>query len=318
MARRVRPGGRALALAGGGSGELAESSVVRDAEWLVALDAEEASARPIGTTAGPRGAGRVAARGGVVVRLASAIEPEWLLDLFPDDVVESHEETWDARAERVRIREAMTWDGLVLHASERAEGAAPAGSRVLFEAALAAGPGAFAPRQSFDRWLARARFAATVDGSLPAPDDDAIRAALLQLCEGRSSFAELRDAGLLDTLRHAPGMRAGEVDRLAPERVTLGGGRAVTVQYEPGRPPSIASRLQDFFGMSDGPRVGAGRVPLVLELLAPNQRAVQVTTDLAGFWQRHYPAIRKELMRKYPRHSWPEDPTVPTPRMRPR
>ncbi len=314
VARRVRPAGRALALAGGGSAELSESSVVRDAEWLVALDAEER----MGTTAGPRGVGRPAARGGVVVRLASAIEPEWLLDLFPDDVVESREETWDVRAERVRVREAMTWDGLVLHASEGADTPSPAGSRVLAEAALAAGPGAFAPREAFDHWLARARFAASVDASLPAPDDDAVRAALVQLCEGRSSFAELRDAGLLDTLRHAPGMRAGEVDRLAPERVTLGGGRAVAVRYEAGRPPSLASRLQDFFGMSDGPRVGGGRVPLVLELLAPNHRAVQVTTDLAGFWQRHYPGIRRELMRKYPRHSWPEDPTVPTPRMRPR
>jgi ATP-dependent helicase HrpB len=100
--------------------------------------------------------------------------------------------------------------------------------------------------------------------------------------------------------------------------VTLAGGRAVVVSYEAGRPPAIASRLQDFFGMTDGPRVGAGRVALVLELLAPNGRAVQVTTDLAGFWARHYPAIRRELMRRYPRHSWPEDPTVPTPRMRPR
>ncbi len=70
--------------------------------------------------------------------------------------------------------------------------------------------------------------------------------------------------------------------------------------------------------MSDGPKIAAGKVPLVLELLAPNGRAVQVTKDLAGFWERHYPAIRKELMRKYPRHSWPEDPTVFTPRMRPR
>jgi ATP-dependent helicase HrpB len=61
--------------------------------------------------------------------------------------------------------------------------------------------------------------------------------------------------------------------------------------------------------MKEGPRVGGGRVPLVLELLAPNGRAVQITTDLAGFWQRQYPATRKELMRRYPRHAWPEDPT---------
>ncbi|MGH7295945.1 MAG: ATP-dependent helicase C-terminal domain-containing protein, partial [Polyangiaceae bacterium] len=124
----------------------------------------------------------------------------------------------------------------------------------------------------------------------------------------RGSFAELRAAGLLDALR-ALGGSARDVERLAPERVTLAGGRSVPVHYEPGKPPRIASRLQDFFGMSEGPRL-AGQVPLVLELLAPNGRAVQVTTDLAGFWRRHYPGVRKELMRRYPRHSWPEDPTA--------
>ena len=65
--------------------------------------------------------------------------------------------------------------------------------------------------------------------------------------------------------------------------------------------------------MAAGPAVAGGRVPLVLHLLAPNQRAVQVTTDLAGFWDRHYPAIRRELMRRYPRHAWPEDPRTATP-----
>ena len=60
--------------------------------------------------------------------------------------------------------------------------------------------------------------------------------------------------------------------------------------------------------MATGPAVARGRVPLVLHLLAPNQRAVQITTDLAGFWERHYPAIRRELARRYPRHAWPEDP----------
>jgi ATP-dependent helicase HrpB len=66
--------------------------------------------------------------------------------------------------------------------------------------------------------------------------------------------------------------------------------------------------LQDFFGMTEGPRIAGGRVPLVLHLLAPNQRPVQVTTDLAGFWRRTYPQVRRELSRKYPRHAWPENP----------
>ena len=79
------------------------------------------------------------------------------------------------------------------------------------------------------------------------------------------------------------------------------------MHYERDRPPWIESRLQDFFGMQAGPAVCSGRVPLVLHLLAPNGRAVQVTRDLAGFWRQHYPAIRRELSRRYPRHAWPED-----------
>ena len=302
VAKRVRAGGRQLALAGGGAAELSETSVVRDAEWMVALDAEE------------RAQG---ARGGVLVRLASAIEPEWLIELFPEEVVERHAVKWNAQAERVESREEMVWAGLVLHVSEGARPPEGEATRVLAEAARAAGARAFAPAEQLDRWLSRARFAASVDAAIPAPDDAAVEEALVSLCEGRTSFEELRHAGLLEVLqsRTRRGARGDAVDQLAPERVTLAMGRSVTVSYETGKAPRIASRLQDFFGMTDGPRVGGGRVPLVLELLAPNQRAVQVTTDLAGFWDRHYPAIRKELVRKYPKHSWPEDPRKPAPRM---
>jgi ATP-dependent helicase HrpB len=95
--------------------------------------------------------------------------------------------------------------------------------------------------------------------------------------------------------------------------VTLPGGRSTRIHYDAARPPWVESRLQDFFGMAAGPAVAAGRVPLVLHLLAPNQQAVQVTTDLSGFWDRHYSAIRRELMRRYPRHSWPEDPRTAAP-----
>jgi ATP-dependent helicase HrpB len=301
VAKRVRAGSRQVALAGGGMAELSEASVVREARWLVALDAEERAAS----------AGR---RGGVVVHIASAIEPEWLIELFPELVVERREVLWNAEAERVESREALIWGDLALHESIAPAAPDDEASRQLARAALDAGPAAFAAEGALESWLARARFAASVDASTVAPSDDDVKAMLVELCEGRRSFAELREAGLLDSVR----ARTRNVDRLAPERVALAAGRGVAVRYEVGRPPSIASRLQDFFGMTDGPRIGGGRTPLVLELLAPNGRAVQVTTDLAGFWARHYPAIRKELMRRYPRHSWPDDPTVPTPRMRPR
>ncbi len=88
----------------------------------------------------------------------------------------------------------------------------------------------------------------------------------------------------------------------------LPGGRQVRVHYEADQPPWIASRLQDFFGMRETPRWRAAQVPLVVRLLAPNQRPVQMTSDLAGFWERLYPQVRKELSRRYPKHKWPEKP----------
>jgi ATP-dependent helicase HrpB len=114
------------------------------------------------------------------------------------------------------------------------------------------------------------------------------------------SFEQIASAGLLDSLRPP------RLDQLAPERLTLAGGRTVKVNYQPSKPPWIESRLQDFFGVKETPRIGA--IPVVVHLLAPNRRPVQVTSDLAGFWERLYPQVRRELSRRYPKHKWPEKP----------
>lgn len=291
VARRRAPHAPELLLAGGGSARLAETSVVREAEWLVALDAEERR------------------EGGPVVRLASAIAPEWLVDLFPERLLERHEARFEREGERVELVSTLEYDGLVLAATRPADQTGPEVARALADAALGAGLGQFADPELLGRLSARVEFVAAQGIDLPRLDPATVRETLISLCEGRRSFAELRAADLPGALRArlSPSQQT-LLERMAPERVTLPGGRRVRVEYEPDKPPWIASRLQDFFGMAEGPRVAEGRVPLVLHLLAPNQRAVQVTTDLAGFWERHYPGIRKELMRRYPRHAWPEDP----------
>jgi ATP-dependent helicase HrpB len=294
--------GRSLALAGGGSAELSLASVVRDAPWMVAVDAETQKGRAL-------------------VHVASAIEPDWLFELFPERVKEVTEIAWDATAERAVARSRLAYEGLVLVESE-ASGAEADLAQVLFKAALARGARSFAPDGALDRWLARARFAARYDPRVGAPDEGEIESVLRQACTGKKSFAELRESSFVDALeaRLAPEARA-RVAALTPERVTLAGGRAVRVEYELDKAPWIASRLQDFFGMEQGPSVAQGKVPLVLHLLAPNQRAVQVTSDLSGFWDKHYPSVRKELGRKYRRHFWPDDPrraVAPAPRAQPR
>jgi ATP-dependent helicase HrpB len=122
------------------------------------------------------------------------------------------------------------------------------------------------------------------------------------------SFAELKSAGaaLIPRLEQHAGARL--LNEIAPSRIRLPNGRQTKVNYEPAKPPWIASRLQDFFGLRETPRIANGKVPLVVHLLAPNKRPTQTTTDLAGFWQRLYPQVRRELSRRYPKHAWPEDP----------
>lgn len=285
-----------VVLCGGGTARLAETSVVHDAPFLVALDAEE---RSTGT------------RAGTVVRVASRIEPEWLLDLFPEHVRDVEELTWNAAAERVEGFSRLVYEDLVIEESRMTRLDAEKASSILAREAVARGARTFAAEGTIDQLVARASFAtkAAPGDALPAFDEEAVAAALVSLCEGRRSFAELREASVTEALlgRLAGAQRAA-LDRLAPTHLRLPGGRQIAIHYEANQAPWVESRLQDFFGMAVGPSVAGGRVPVVIRLLAPNHRPVQVTTDLAGFWERHYPALRRELCRKYPKHAWPEDP----------
>ncbi len=298
VARRRRPGSDEVVLAGGGSARLSPTSVVIEAPFVVAVEAREQER------------GRIA-----VVHRASAVDPAWLLDLFLDRIEESDELVWNAERERVERVVRMTFDGLTIDEQRDIGGAQRDPDRaaeILAEAAMAAGIDRFCDRQALDAWRHRLAFVATHTGKISVPDDPVQE--LRALCAGCTSFEDLRQRSLLDAVRgQMPDDMRTLVERMAPLFVSLPSRRRVPVHYEPDRPPWIESRLQDFFGMTQGPAVAGGRVPLTVHLLAPNQRAVQVTSDLAGFWTRHYPALRKQLMRRYPRHAWPEDPLRATP-----
>jgi ATP-dependent helicase HrpB len=199
---------------------------------------------------------------------------------------------------------ALLYDDLVI---EETRGGVPdpeKAAELLAQKALEAGVERFVDRDELDQFLARIAFASD-HAAIPKID---VESAFRTLCSGLKSFSELKAAAqsLIPTLeQHAQSKLLNEV---APSRIRLPGGRQTTVHYEASKPPWIASRLQDFFGMRETPRIASGQVPLVVHLLAPNQRPVQTTTDLAGFWQRLYPQIRRELSRRYPKHAWPEDP----------
>ena len=282
-----------IVFAAGGAGTLAPSSVLSTAagaELVVAVDAGETG------------------RGQVSVRRASRIEALWLLELAPERVADRDELVWNRTAERVERAQRTTYDGLVIDERLAPAPRDAAAAAVLAREAVASGIERFVDAADLAAWRARLTFAAAHVPGLAPPDDAALTAALTRACDGMASFAELRKADLLALLDADLAPHRAALDRAAPTHAALARRRRVPIHYELDRAPWIASRLQDFFGMARGPAVADGRVPLVLHLLAPNQRPVQVTQDLPGFWQRHYPELRRQLMRRYPRHQWPEDP----------
>jgi ATP-dependent helicase HrpB len=277
---RMRAGKQVL-LSTGASAEL-EGEPPRY-EFMVAVDAEDRKEKPL-----------------PLIRMTARIEPEWLIDLFPSRVKEQASVVWNRAAERVDAVSALLYDELVIEESRGAVPDAKAAADLLVQKALEAGIERFVDMKTLDEFMARVEFA-----GFEVPD---VAQALRELCFGLKSFVDLKKEAesLVDRFEQRPGLR--RLREVAPASMRLQKGRGTKIHYERGKPPWIASRLQDFFGMHDTPRIGPARTPVVVHLLAPNQRGVQTTTDLAGFWERLYPEVRRELMRRYPRHQWPERP----------
>ena len=289
--RVARVGGTGTCtLVGGGGARLDPACRVRGSEWILAMEAESQG-----------GASQV------LVRTASRIEPDWLLDAFPEALRETEELFYNAAAGRVDLRSTIWFEDLCLDESRRpAPPGHPGASACLAQAALAKGLGT--AQEAVDRLLARTAFLAGLRPDLAIPPAEALLTALVtEACSGCATLKELAGTDWPAALRRALGGPAGALlESWAPDWVLLRK-KKVRVDYDGGA-PSIASRLQDFFHLKEGPRIGGGAVPLVLHLLAPNTRALQVTTDLAGFWERTYRDVRPGLSRRYPKHLWPENP----------
>jgi ATP-dependent helicase HrpB len=160
-------------------------------------------------------------------------------------------------------------------------------------------------------WLARLALLrnAMPEAELPDVDDQALADLVADACAGKRGVEEVERTPWVPLLKarlsHA---QARLVDEQAPEALTVPSGNRIRLVYEPGHPPVLAVRLQELFGWADTPRIAAGRVAVLLHLLGPNFRPVQVTDDLRSFWATTYFQVRKDLRARYPRHAWPDDP----------
>ena len=286
LAHRRAPGSDRALMVDGAGVRLSPRSAVREAEWFVAVDV----------------AGGVGAE--ALVHIASAVDDAWLPPV---------ERVMEARldGERVVGREVSRRAGIDL--SERAAPVEPLAAERLLIAFVRKDPAAALQLDdpAVAEWLARRELALVHLPELGlAPLDDDWWSALAEgLCAGRRSLAELRGRRLLDALEGSltwPQRQALRDD--VPERIAVPSGDHVALEYRRGEPPVLAVRMQQLFGLAQTPTIARGRVRVRLHLLAPNRRPQQITDDLAGFWARTWPEVRKELRARYPKHAWPDDP----------
>jgi len=249
-----------------------------------------------------------------MVRQASEVHREWL----PQASVRSGEELFfHPTQKQVVARRRVAFDDLILEETPTSISDPNAAADVLFEAARSQ-LNVVMPSDddSLNNFLARVRCLKQwmPDLPLPAVDDSMMLDVLQELCHGRRSFSELKNAAWLTTLQSKMDYALLQtIEREAPDRITVPTGSRMRLTYEAGRSPVLAVRIQEVFGMKQTPRIAGGRVPVLLHLLAPNMRPQQITEDLASFWANTYQDVRKELKRRYPKHSWPEDPLTAPP-----
>ncbi|MGZ5019544.1 MAG: ATP-dependent helicase HrpB [Chthoniobacterales bacterium] len=292
VAIRLDQGTLRCALVHGRRGLLARESVVHRAPLIVASEIREIESSDKERQ--------------VLLTLATRIEEEWLRELFPEAFRESVDVSFDATSRRVIGARRTTFHDLVLR-SEPADIPPNESSALLAREVLAGN----CPLKNWDnaveQWIVRVNCVAGWFPELELPTIGEAEKLLMieEVCRDAISYKEIKERAVWPAVKSwltAPQQQA--IEQLAPERIILPNERKARITYSASSPPTVAARIQDLYGVERNLSIGRGRVPLVIQVLAPNNRPIQITSDLAGFWKETYPKIKKELQRKYPKHQW--------------
>ncbi len=243
----------------------------------------------------------------VLLTLATKIEEEWLRELFPEAFREETNLEFDSTLRRVTGRRVTRFHDLILRSEEYPAKDDPAAAQLLARQVVAGTCPLKHWDNSVEQWIARVNFVAAEFPEFEFPKIGEAERLLLveQLCQGATSYKEIKERTVLPVVKSwlNPGQQKA-LDDLAPERIKLATGRAAKSTYAADAAPTVAARIQDLYDTPRGLTVGRGRIPLRIQVLAPNNRPIQITNDLETFWRDSYPKIKQELQRKYPRHVW--------------
>ena len=260
------------------------------------------------------------------ILLAAPIAQEEIERRFADQIANTEEILFDRGAMALRARRKRSLHAITLSEAPIALQPSAETAKIFAAGLIAAGLDKLPWSKSLKQWRDRIMFLRKAEGdSWPDLSDTALAADganwLVAALYDKSSLKELSASDLADALMALlPWDLRPRLEREAPTHFEAPTGTMLAIDYEAGQGPTIAVRLQELFGLNSHPSIAKGAVPLVLELLSPAQRPVQVTRDLPGFWRGSYAGVRSDLRGRYPRHPWPEDPAsaVPTRRVKPR
>ena len=294
VARRLDEGTLRCELVHGRRGVLARESAVQHSPFLVAAEVREieGAEKSVNT----------------LLSLATTIKPEWLRELFPEDIQGGAVRvTYDSVAKRVCGEEQVYFRDLVLSSRRMDTPPADAAAHLLAEEVLAGRLVLKNWDAGVDQWIIRLNRLSQwcPELQLPPISDDDRRHLVEQICHGGYSSKDIKDREAKSVVMSwLSSAQQALVEKHAPERLALSEDRSPKVTYVADGPPFVALRIQQLYNVTRTPCIAMGRVPVLLHILAPNMRAVQITQDLAGFWRDHYPRIKSEMQRKYPKHEW--------------
>ena len=293
LARRVDSGTLRCDMVHGRRGVLARESAAQHASLFVAAEVREVEGKDKAVN--------------TLLTLATVVEPAWLRELFPDDINGQMRVFFDSTARRVYAEEQLRFRDLALETRRVEPPPLDAAARLLAEEVLAGRLELKTWDHGVEQWIIRLNLLAKwcPDLELPSFTDEAKRNVVEQLCHGAFTFKEIKDREVQSAVRSwLSGRQQALLDKHAPERLEFANGRHPKVVYAPDAPPRIALRIQELYGVTQTPRIALGRVPVVVHILTPGMKPVQITQDLASFWREHYPKLKQELQRRYPKHEW--------------
>ncbi|MDQ5977775.1 MAG: ATP-dependent helicase HrpB, partial [Verrucomicrobiota bacterium] len=293
LGRRLDQGTLRCELVHKRKGVLARESCIQEAPLLVAAEITEIESR-----------GEV----NTLLNLCTAVEEAWLKELFPEDFSDAGGVTYDPTMRRVLARKERKFRDLVLESKQTAEEPPDGEAAAILAREVMAGNIMLTEwNEGVEQWIVRVNCLAKWWPELEVnPITDADRATLIeQICYGSHGARELKDKPVMPVLRDwLLAEQLAVLDDYLPDRLVMANGRKARLTYSKDGPPVLSARIQELYGVSSKFTLGHGRVTVKIEVLAPNQRPIQVTDDLSNFWKEQYPKIKAELSRRYPRHEW--------------